>query len=101
MGTDQLVFAPIFLFNFMGLMGILNGQSLQDIKTDLKSNYADVMIRNYQLWPAAQMINFSLVPLQHRVLFAQCVAVVWNTYLSYKTNRTTNDGDRGKEQLAL
>jgi len=87
MATDQLIFAPIFLFNFMGLMGVLNGLNSRQIETDLRNNYGDVMLRNYQLWPAAQLINFGLVPLQHRVLFAQCVAVFWNTYLSFKTNR--------------
>jgi len=87
MATDQLVFAPIFLFNFMGLMGFLNGLNSRQIESDIRANYGDVMYRNYQLWPAAQMINFGLVPLQHRVLFAQIVAVFWNTYLSYKTNR--------------
>jgi len=91
MATDQLLFAPVSLFNFMALLGGLNGHGIQEIKTDIRNNYYDVMLRNYQLWPAAQMINFWMIPLQHRVLFAQSVAVIWNTYLSFKTNRTTKD----------
>jgi len=99
-GVDQLIFAPFFLFNFMCLMGFLNGQTRGQIQSDVRRHYVDIMIRNYQLWPAAQLINFGLVPLQYRVLFAQSVAVVWNTYLSYKTNRTEDSQDprKGKEK---
>ncbi|KAL3200002.1 hypothetical protein MRX96_013393 [Rhipicephalus microplus] len=43
--------------------------------------------QTYMLWPAAQLINFSLVPLNYRVPFASCVALVWNTYLAWKANR--------------
>jgi len=84
----------------MGLMGVLNGQSANNIQTDIKNDYVDIMIRNYQLWPAAQLINFGLVPLQHRVLFAQCIAMFWNTYLSYKTNRG-KDSVRAKIFIVL
>jgi len=96
MGGDQLILAPIFLFNFICLMGVLNGQSRGQIKSEIQRHYVDIMIRNYQLWPAAQLINFGLVPLQYRVLFAQSVALLWNTYLSYKTNRTEGSQDMRK-----
>jgi len=84
--TDQLLFAPFFLCQFLGLWGFLNGHSWEEVKADIKRTYGAILIRNYQLWPAAQMINFWLVPLQHRVLFVQSLAVIWNTYLSYMTN---------------
>ena len=34
-----------------------------------------------------RVINFGFVPVQHQVLFANFVAVIWNTYLSYATNQ--------------
>lgn len=42
---------------------------------------------NYKLWPLANAINFSLVPLKLRVLFANVVSVFWNMYLSAASNR--------------
>lgn len=49
MATDQLILAPTFIFNFMGLMGVLNGQTFSEIQTDIKNNYVDIMLKNYQV----------------------------------------------------
>ncbi|ENN72913.1 protein Mpv17 [Dendroctonus ponderosae] len=83
---DQLVFAPSFLILFLTNLNLINGRSLSEAKEDVSSNYLDIMVANYKLWPAVQLFNFYCVPLNYQVLLAQSVAVVWNTYLSWKTN---------------
>ena len=35
----------------------------------------------------AQIVNINLVPAQYRVLFANVVALVWNSYLATLKNR--------------
>jgi len=45
------------------------------------------MIVNWKLWPAANFVNFKFVPVQLQVLFANFVALIWNTYLSWATSR--------------
>jgi hypothetical protein len=46
-----------------------------------------------------RVINFGFVPVQHQVLFSNVVALAWNTYLSFATNKVRkvdNDGAAGK-----
>jgi len=99
MVVDQATIAPGFLYVFFWLNGGLQGFSPATIKKNIRRDYKDVLIANYQvtrlknqltrivdlehflkllllhlfpqLWPAVQIVNFSLVPLAHRVVFAQ------------------------------
>lgn len=77
---DQLLFAPTFIGVFLSSMAVLEGTSPRD---KLDRNYASALKANYYIWPAVQGVNFTLVPLHHRVLFVNVVSIGWNCYLSY------------------
>lgn len=84
---DQLLFAPSFLVVFVANINLINGNSLDHVKKELSSHYGDLVIANWKLWPAVQLVNFYLVPLNYQVLLVQGVAIIWNTYLSWKTHQ--------------
>ncbi|XP_055041570.1 mitochondrial inner membrane protein Mpv17 isoform X1 [Misgurnus anguillicaudatus] len=84
---DQVCFAPCFLGAFLGISGALNGLTVEENVTKLKRDYTDALISNYYLWPPVQIANFYFVPLHHRLAVVQIVAVVWNSYLSWKANK--------------
>ncbi|CAH0699089.1 unnamed protein product [Spodoptera exigua] len=86
---DQILFAPIFLCGILSAVAAMQGKDWTSIKSDLETNYLDVLKTNYCLWPWVQIVNFYYIPLQYQVLVVQVVALFWNTYLSWKTNRNT------------
>lgn len=53
------------------------------ISDKLNSTYWMALTRNWMLWPWVQLVNFSFVPLNHRVLVVNVVSLGWNCYLSY------------------
>uniref|UniRef100_A0A452QRY9 Mitochondrial inner membrane protein Mpv17 n=1 Tax=Ursus americanus TaxID=9643 RepID=A0A452QRY9_URSAM len=81
---DQGCFAPCFLGCFLPLVGALNGLSAQDNWAKLRRVSR---AGGRWLWPAVQLANFYLVPLHYRLAVVQCVAVLWNSYLSWKAHR--------------
>nr|XP_025977931.1 protein Mpv17 [Dromaius novaehollandiae] len=87
MVLDQGGFAPCFLGCFLAIAGTLNGLSVQENWSKLQQDYADALLTNYCIWPPVQIANFYFVPLHHRLAVVQCVAIVWNCYLSWKANR--------------
>ncbi|XP_071403793.1 mitochondrial inner membrane protein Mpv17 [Pithys albifrons albifrons] len=84
---DQGGFAPCFLVCFLAITGAMNGLSVQDNWSKIQQDYTDALMTNYCIWPPVQIANFYFVPLQHRLAVVQCVAIVWNCYLSWKANR--------------
>ncbi|KAL9962828.1 hypothetical protein ACROYT_G031973 [Oculina patagonica] len=84
---DQSLFAPVMICFFFGVTETLAGKRLSDIKQMLQERYTDALITNYKIWPLAQTINFTFVPIQHRVGFVQIVAIFWNAYMSWMTNK--------------
>ncbi|XP_053858085.1 protein Mpv17 isoform X3 [Vidua macroura] len=84
---DQGGFAPCFLGCFLAVTGATNGLSVQENWSKIQQDYMDALMTNYCIWPPVQIANFYFVPLQHRLVVVQCVAIVWNCYLSWKANR--------------
>ncbi|XP_049872915.1 protein Mpv17 [Pectinophora gossypiella] len=84
---DQVVFAPMVLCSLLCIVGASQGKNWDSIKQDLNTNYIDILKANYMLWPWVQLLNFYYIPLHYQVLFVQCVALFWNTYLAWKTNK--------------
>jgi hypothetical protein len=44
-------------------------------------------VANWRIWTLPQMVNILYVPAQYRVLFANCVALIWNMYLARSNSR--------------
>ncbi|KAL9614515.1 MAG: hypothetical protein Q9167_000965, partial [Letrouitia subvulpina] len=70
--TDQTVFASTNLFCFLSSMAIMEGTSPKD---KLDSTYRTALAKNWMVWPWVQAANFTLVPLEHRVMVVNIVAL--------------------------
>uniref|UniRef100_A0A1B6DMK9 Mitochondrial inner membrane protein Mpv17 n=1 Tax=Clastoptera arizonana TaxID=38151 RepID=A0A1B6DMK9_9HEMI len=90
---DQLLFAPVFCAFAVYTFSSIRGQPFKEIKENLQHKYIDILLTNYKIWPLVQIVNFYFVPLIYRVLVVQAVAVIWNTYLSWKINSKISSDD--------
>lgn len=86
---DQVLFAPIFCPSFMGFLWLLEGRhsTYEELEKDLMAVTPDVIRANWLVWIPANAINFSVVPLRFQVLFGNVVALCWNVFLSYTSQR--------------
>ncbi|CAD5114178.1 DgyrCDS3320 [Dimorphilus gyrociliatus] len=85
--ADQTIMPPVFLSIFISVMTYSKTFSREAVQTALKNDFKPVLLNSYKIWPAVQLINFYFVPLHHRVLFTNVIALLWNTYLAWKTER--------------
>ena len=82
MVIDQFLFCPIFLAIFYAYNAAFEERSIDALKYKFKHAYIPTLVANYKVWPAVQIMNFCLVPLNFRLLFVNIVALGWNAYLS-------------------
>jgi len=59
-------------------IGTIFDQGVQKVKDLLWPT----LLENWKVWPAVQLLNFSVVPVKFQVLFVNCVAIWWNFVLS-------------------
>lgn len=85
--VDQLMYAPCACAFYYVMMGVFDGvRDWEQIKeTRLKPNWWPTFTTSLAVWPAFQLINFSIVPSHYRLLAVNVMNVGWNSYLSYRS----------------
>lgn len=79
---DQLIFAPIGLSVFFTFMTVAEGGGKRAVMRKFQDVYIPALKANYMLWPAVQMLNFRVMPLQFQIPFVSTVGIAWTAYLS-------------------
>ena len=89
LALDQGLFAPAFTPTFMLAVRVLEQPNdAPRALVSVQNDWWPAVTANWKLWIPAQLVNFAIVPLHFQVLFANGVALVWNTYLSHITHRS-------------
>ena len=79
---DQLIFAPIGLSAFFTFMTVAEGGGKNAIVRKFQDIYLPTLRANYILWPAVQILNFRVIPLQFQIPFVSTIGIAWTAYLS-------------------
>ncbi|KAL1985765.1 hypothetical protein VTN96DRAFT_7387 [Rasamsonia emersonii] len=80
--ADQLMFAPIGLVCFFTFMTIAEGGGRRALLRKFQDVYLPTLKANFILWPAVQILNFRVVPIQFQIPFVSTVGIAWTAYLS-------------------
>lgn len=83
---DQVLWAPFFSCVFFAVIKTLEGTPSLIIPT-IKAKLIKTLLANYAIWPLAHIINFKFIPSSQRILYINCVQVVWSAYLSNMSSR--------------
>lgn len=88
----------IGIFIFFTVMTIAEGGGRRAVGHKLRDMYFPTLKTSYLIWPAVQMVNFRLMPIQLQLVscpapclvslanvfqpFVSCVSIAWTAYLS-------------------
>ncbi|KKZ65612.1 hypothetical protein EMCG_08519 [[Emmonsia] crescens] len=79
---DQLIFAPVGLVCFFTFMTVAEGGGRRAVIRKLQDVYTPTLKANFMLWPAVQILNFRVMPIQFQIPFVSTVGIAWTAYLS-------------------
>ncbi|KAL5093889.1 hypothetical protein Trisim1_009365 [Trichoderma cf. simile WF8] len=67
---------------FLVIMGVLKGQPMVQISSNIKAETIPIIIAGYKIWPIASIVSFSFVPVHRRIVFLSFIGLLWGIYLS-------------------
>lgn len=79
---DQFIFAPFGLACFFTYMTIAEGGGKRALTQKFRDVYLPTLKANFVLWPAVQILNFRVVPIQFQIPFVSSIGIAWTAYLS-------------------
>ncbi|CAD5228386.1 unnamed protein product [Bursaphelenchus okinawaensis] len=85
LAVDQLCWSPCFGSSIIFVLNFMETFDFKKSFEHTKSICFEVYLKSLQFWPFFQIINLNLIPINLRVIFVQFAALIWNSYLSFKT----------------
>mmetsp|Transcript_8117 Transcript_8117/g.19622 ORF Transcript_8117/g.19622 Transcript_8117/m.19622 type:complete len:257 (+) Transcript_8117:180-950(+) len=84
---DQFLQAPALLaFMIMG-MALMECRGISGVKVDMENQYMEALIKNWELWIPATVVNIAFVKPDLRVLYDNLVFFFWTIFLSMLLNQ--------------
>jgi protein Mpv17 len=76
---DQLIFAPFGVGMFFTVMTVAEGGGRRAVANKLRDMYIPTLKANFIVWPAVQIVNFRLMPVQFQLVSAADPLHPWTT----------------------
>ncbi|CAM9449305.1 unnamed protein product [Scytosiphon promiscuus] len=94
---DQSLFFVSKCTVYITLVSLLRGDSFDDAKDSVKSKLKGVVTTGWRFWPFVHIFTYFLIPPRHRVLWVNCVDLLWSSILAGMTSGTPGDSDTTAE----
>jgi len=81
---DQTIYLSVKCSIYIIAVGLLSGSTLQESIDNVKSRIKNVMLTAWSFWPLVHCVTYTVIPARHRILWVNCVDLVWNAILATK-----------------
>uniref|UniRef100_A0A0C9RG78 TSA: Wollemia nobilis Ref_Wollemi_Transcript_28563_1725 transcribed RNA sequence n=1 Tax=Wollemia nobilis TaxID=56998 RepID=A0A0C9RG78_9CONI len=103
---DQTIWAAVWNSIYFTVLGLLRFESPVNILNELKATFWPLLTAGWKLWPFAHLITYGVVPVEQRLLWVDCVELIWVTILSMYSNekseaRLLESSSEGKSESAV
>ncbi|KAL9253866.1 SYM1-like protein [Drosera capensis] len=83
---DQTVWSAIWNSIYYTVVGLLRLDSPITIYNELIATFWPMLTAGWKLWPFAHLVTYGVIPVEQRLLWVDCVELIWVTILSTYSN---------------
>ncbi|KAL2483652.1 Peroxisomal membrane 22 kDa (Mpv17/PMP22) family protein [Forsythia ovata] len=83
---DQTAWSAVWNSIYFTVLGVLRLESPANIYSELTSTFWPMLTAGWKLWPFAHLITYGVIPVEQRLLWVDCVELIWVTILSTYSN---------------
>lgn len=83
---DQTAWSAVWNSIYFVVLGFLRLESPVSIFNELKTTFWPMLTAGWKLWPFAHLITYGVIPVEQRLLWVDCVELIWVTILSTYSN---------------
>nr|CAD7604778.1 unnamed protein product [Timema genevievae] len=81
--VEQTTFGPAMMSSFFFGMSLLEGNSVGAAVVELRVKFFPTFKVGVFIWTTINIVNYSLIPAQHRIIFIGVCSFVWTVFLAY------------------
>jgi Mpv17 / PMP22 family len=97
---DQTIYLLVKCSIYIVAVGLLQGDSWDTSIANVKNKIGPICFTAWKFWPLVHLITYNVIPARHRILWVNCVDLVWNAILASKASSPTSTSDDDLDQLA-
>ena len=79
---DQTIYLTVKCSIYIMAVGLLNGEEFESAVNNVKSRIKGIVFTAWKFWPLVHCVTYGLIPARHRILWVNCVDLVWNAILA-------------------
>ncbi|KAJ3694782.1 hypothetical protein LUZ60_000159 [Juncus effusus] len=94
---DQTAWSALWNSVYFVVLGFLRLESPVTIFSELRATFWPMLTAGWKLWPFAHLITYGVIPVEQRLLWVDCVELVWVTILSTYSNEKSEARNNNSE----
>lgn len=92
---DQTIYLTVKCTIYISAVGLLGGDDVPTVTENVKNKLPNIVLTAWKFWPLVHLVTYGFIPARHRILWVNCVDLVWNAILAGMSQR----GEEGEVHL--
>ena len=101
---DQTIYLSIKCSIYISAVGLLQGDDIATVKENVQTKLPNIVLTAWKFWPLIHLVTYGVIPARHRILWVNCVDLIWNAILatmSQKKSGEENDINVSDNQVSF